>query len=184
MFRNIFAGAAHMSKKWFSKKEISGGGVLIDNGAHAVDLFRFLFGEVRNVSARVATFVQDIEVEDTARVLIEMENGALGSTDLSWSIPIPQDLFLEIYGSEGSIMVGLNNVRYRTERSGKWVEVRKNKDSLDPFSKEVNHFVECIQGKESPIVEGVDGLRALEVIEAAYESANQKTWTKVKLTKI
>jgi predicted dehydrogenase len=55
---------------------------------------------------------------------------------------------------------------------------------LRDFSKEVNHFVECIQGKESPIVEGVDGLRALEVIEAAYESANQKTWTKVKLTKI
>jgi len=184
MFRNMFGGAADMSKKWFSKKEISGGGVLIDNGVHAIDLFRFLSGEVRNVSARVATFVQDIEVEDTARVLIEMENGALGSIDLSWSIPIPQDLYLEIYGSEGSIMVGLNNVRYRTERSGKWVEVRKNKESLDPFSKEVNHFVECIQRKESPIVDGVDGLRAMEVIEAVYESANQKTWIKVKLTKI
>jgi len=184
MFRNMFGGAADMSKKWFSKKEISGGGVLIDNGVHAVDLFRFLFGEVKNVSARIATFIQDIEVEDTARVLIEMENGALGNTDLSWSIPIPQDCYLEIYGSEGSIMIGSNSVRYQTERSKKWIEVRKNKESLDPFSKEVNHFIECIQDKESPIVDGVDGLRALEIIEAAYESANQKSWTKVKLTKI
>ncbi len=89
------------------------------NGVHAVDLFRFLFGEVRNVSARIATFIQDIEVEDTAGVLIEMENGALGTTDLSWSIPIPQDLYLEIYGSKGSIMVGLNDVRYQAERSKK-----------------------------------------------------------------
>lgn len=184
MFRNMFGGAVDMSKRWFSKREISGGGVLMDNGVHAVDLFRFLFGEVKNVSARVATFIQNIEVEDTARVLVEMENGALGTIDLSWSIPIPQDFYLEIYGSEGSIMIGLNNLRYKTQKTKKWVEVKKNKESLDPFGKEVNHFIECIQGKESPIVDGVDGLRALEVIEAAYESANQKTWTKVKLTEI
>ena len=67
------------------------------NGVHAVDLFRFLFGEVRNVSARMATFIQDIEVEDTAGVLIEMENGALGTTDLSWSIPIPQVCRVVVY---------------------------------------------------------------------------------------
>ena len=180
MFRNMFGGTVDMSKRWFSKKEISGGGVLIDNGVHAVDLFRFLFGEVKNVSARVATFIQDIEVEDTARILLEMESGSFGTVDLSWSIPYPQPFYLEVYGSEGSIMVGWDILRYQTNKTKKWTEVRGGPKEENAFIKEINHFVNCIKGRETPIVSGVDGLRALEIIEAAYRSNEEKVWINIK----
>ncbi len=184
MLRNMFGGSVDVSKRWFSKKEISGGGVLIDNGVHAVDLFRFLFGEVKRTSAVLATFVQAIEVEDTARVLLEMENGVLGTIDLSWSVPVPHDFYLEIYGSEGSIMIGSNGLRYQTKRSREWVVVEKEKKTLDSIGKEVSHFVQCVQNEEQPIASGIDGLRALEVIEAAYESANQGIWIEVESSKV
>ncbi|GAH51252.1 unnamed protein product, partial [marine sediment metagenome] len=180
MFRNMFGGAIDMSKRWFSKREISGGGVLLDNGVHALDLFRFLFGEVKNVSARVATFTQDIAVEDTARILLEMESGSFGTIDLSWSIPYPQSFYLEVYGSEGSIMVGWDILRYQTNKTKKWTEVKGGLKEEDAFIKEINHFVNCIKGREAPIVSGVDGLRALEIVEAAYRSNEEKVWINIK----
>jgi len=177
MIRNMFGGATDMSKKWFSKREISGGGVLIDNGVHAVDLFRFLFGEVKNISARIATFTQDINVEDTARLLLEMENGSFGTIDLSWSIPYPQSFYLEVYGSEGSIMVGWDTLRYRNREMKEWIEEKEKFNAEEKaFTREINHFVDCIKGKETPTVNGVDGLRALEVIETAYKSSKEKNW--------
>jgi len=180
MFKNMFGGLVDMSRRWFSKREVSGGGVLIDNGVHAVDLSRFLFGEVKNISARIATFAQDINVEDTARVLLEMENGVLGTIDLSWSIPYPQPFYLEVYGSEGSIMVGWDILRYRTSKTKKWTEIRGGFKEEDAFIKEINHFVNCIKGRETPIVSGVDGLRALEIVEAAYRSNEEKVWINIK----
>ncbi len=179
MFRNMFGGAIDMSKRWFSKREISGGGVLIDNGVHAIDLVRFLFGEVKSVSARIATFAQDIEVEDTARLLLEMENGSLGTVDLSWSIPYPQPFYLEIYGSKGSIMVGGDILRYRSREMKDWIEEKEKLDGEGAFVRQIGHFLNCIKRKETPIVNGIDGLRALEVIEAAYKSNEEKVCVKI-----
>lgn len=181
MFRNMFGGFADMRETWFSKKSIAGGGVLLDNGVHAIDLCRFLLGEVKNVSACLNTFVQKIEVEDTARILMEMKDGAMASVDLSWSIPVPSEFYVEIYGTEGSIMLG-GASRYHLRRPEGWVEIKSDEAQLPAFIREVNHFVKCIRGEEEPIVSGLDGLKSMEVIEAAYKSVEEKVW--VDLTKL
>ena len=181
MFRNMFGGFVDMEERWFSKKSVAGGGVLLDNGVHAVDLCRFLLGEVKNVSARINTFVQRIEVEDSARILMEMEDGAMASVDLSWSIPVPSEFCAEVYGTEGSIMLG-GESGYHLRNGEGWIEIETDKTQLPAFSREVNHFVKCIRREEKPIVSGLDGLKAMEVIEAAYKSVEEKVW--VDLTKL
>ncbi|PJA61448.1 MAG: hypothetical protein CO162_06225, partial [bacterium (Candidatus Ratteibacteria) CG_4_9_14_3_um_filter_41_21] len=178
--RNMFGGFAEMKERFFSKKNISGGGVLIDNGSHAIDLFRFLLGEVKNVSARINTAIQKIEVEDTAKILMEMENGALVTIDLSWSVPIPSEHYLEIYGSEGTIT--LPPLRYRRKDAQEWTKYEVQNENV--FAKETAHFVNCILKKEKPIVDGLDGLRAQEVIDAAYKSCRENCRVEVKKAEI
>lgn len=72
--------------------------------------------------------------------------------------------------------------RYHLRNGKGWVEMETGKTQLPAFSREVNHFVKCIRGEEKPIVSGLDGLRAMEVIEAAYKSVEEKVW--VDLTKL
>lgn len=174
--RNMFGGFADMKERFFSKKDISGGGVLIDNGSHAIDLFRFLLSDVRNVSARINTTVQKIEVEDTAKILMEMESGALVTIDLSWSIPISSQYYLELYGSEGTITSP--PLRYKRKGDTEWSEYKTREEDI--FAKETAHFVNCILGKGKPIVDGLDGLRTQEVVDAAYKSCKESLWIKVK----
>ena len=178
--RNMFGGFAEMKERFFSKKSISGGGVLIDNGSHSIDLFRFLLGDVRNVSARINTAIQKIEVEDTAKILMEMESGALVTISLSWSAPIPPEHYLEIYGSEGTIT--LSPLKYRRKGDKEWTEYNVENESV--FGKETAHFVDCILGKGKPIVDGVDGLRTQEVMDAAYKSCRENCWIEVKKAEV
>lgn len=174
--RNMFGGFADMKEFFFSKRDTSGGGVLIDNASHSIDLFRFLLGDVRNISARINTFIQKIEVEDTAKILMEMESGTLATIDLSWSVPIPSDYYLELYGSEGTIL--LSPLKYKRKGDKEWTEYKSPEENV--FAKETSHFVNCILGSEKPIVTGLDGLRTQEVIDAAYKSCRDGLWVKVK----
>jgi len=178
--KNMFGSCVDMSKRWFSQKGISGGGVLLDNGSHAIDLFRYLLGEVKNVSARTNTFIQNVKVEESAVLLLEMKKGALATIDLSWSIPVPSDYYIEIYGSKGTILIGWSGVRYKTSDED-WIELKNDSEARNPFIIEIEHFTKCIKGEEKPIVTGLDGLRVQEVIEAAYDSISSKDYQEVKI---
>ena len=69
-----------MSNRWFAEKEISGGGVMMDNGVHSIDLLRFLFGEVQDIFAVANNAGKSLDVEDSCRLLLEMSSGTLGRT--------------------------------------------------------------------------------------------------------
>src|SRR5262249_45199317 len=58
-FRLMFGGYIDMAGSWYSRKELSGGGIIMDNGPHALDLIRFLLGDVRNVTA-YASSIQNL----------------------------------------------------------------------------------------------------------------------------
>lgn len=72
-------------KNWLYNPRMSGGGVLIDLGSHAIDLFHYLFGNVSNVCA-FATPIFNKQVEDCGLVNLQFENGIIGSLHASWSI--------------------------------------------------------------------------------------------------
>lgn len=166
-----------------AQRGLSGGGVIMDNGSHSADMMRFVLGEVKNVSARMGIFLEEMELEDTAQILLEMESGAQAVVSISWATPVPRELCeLEIYGSRGSLLASGSRLRYRVAE-GDWVEPDLS-GSLNPFDRETAHFVACLRGQEEPEVDGIAGLRAQEIVAAAYRSIEKSAWVPVKRIRV
>ncbi len=89
---------------WRRNPSMSGGGVLMDMGVHAVDLLSFFFGDVSKVAMFANSNIKNWEVEETATLLLQMRNGANAIADVSFVVPY-SDITLEIYGTEGTILL-------------------------------------------------------------------------------
>ncbi len=167
----------------FGSREASGGGTLLDNGCHLFDLARFLGSDVRDVFARVATRKFDIEVEDTAVASLGFVSGALGHIETAWTATGWQEGFW-IFGTEGSIefddRVDRKALlrRWRSESTMSWgvTEVDTHPlGGLDPHSRHVANFLAAIEGTRDVICTGRDGLEAVRLVLASYESADRGT---------
>ncbi len=95
----------YAKSRWRGTWALDGGGALMNQGIHTVDLLLWLFGPVARVTARTATRVHKIEVEDTAVALLEFENGALGTLEAATSIYPGYARRLELTGSEGTLIL-------------------------------------------------------------------------------
>ena len=90
---------------WFRDPERAGGGALMDLGCHPVYRVRYLMGAPRSVLARLSSFRGAYEVDDNALVLLEFENGGLGSVEASW-VQRGGPEGLAIYGTKGWALLG------------------------------------------------------------------------------
>src|SRR5581483_7357489 len=102
------------SSGWRAKKNVSGGGVLLDLGSHVVDLLLWYFGPVKTVRGTTESPFS-IEVEDSAHMEIEFERGTTGTLDASWSMKgyrLPE-INLEIVGEKGQMHVNEDFIRIR-----------------------------------------------------------------------
>ena len=174
--RNIFAGYIDMSESWFSKKEISGGGVMIDNGVHAVDLLRFLFGEVVGVFAVARNAGRPLEVEDSCHLMLSMSSCTWASVDLSWVVGGSRNI-LEINGTKGFIEAWWDGATF-TPVSGEQIQFVSSGDPVlaDPFAAQLDWFIDSARGEREPRATAMDGLAALEVIEHAYALSAAPAW--------
>jgi predicted dehydrogenase len=167
---------------WKGTKEKSGGGVVIDNGTHMIDLLRWWLGEAVAVTARTGRLAISAtnKEEDTAALAIEFAGGALAELSLTFSARFsawPRNfcgaaLRTEIFGLDGSIKVGNDgaNLQYISRNTPLTVLDGAEVQSGMPDSPQA-HFAACIRGESEPLVTVKDGLAALEIVEAAYESA-------------
>jgi perosamine synthetase len=171
-FRLMFGGSMDAAGTWYSKKEISGGGVIMDNASHAVDLIRYLFCDVNSILAQTRT-LQNIDVEDTANLSLYMKNGIFGTVDLSWNLSIPSKTYLEIYGEEGTVLLDLEGVAYKFKTWNEWKRLPNHVSMKESFARQTNHFVDSIANKKPTVLNNEDGFRAQIIIEAAYKSAKQ-----------
>jgi predicted dehydrogenase len=171
MFRNRFGTRfAGVEQRWFSSREIAGGGVLMDTSVHSIDLFRHLVGEVGTARAAVTSFNPEItSVEDSAAIVLTAENGAIGVIEGSWMTPFSANI-VEIYGEQGAAVIDYDTsqTRFRLVGDDEWRTVEGLKG--DRFAAELQHFAAVVRGEASPRVTGQDGLRAVEVIYEAYEA--------------
>jgi len=176
LFENVFTGRVDMSTRWNSNPEIAGGGVLIDNGTHSVDVARFCLGELAEVQAMEGNRIQLLPVEDTAKMFIRSRKGVLGSIDLSWSVSKELPYFIAVYGSEGTILVGWRESKYRRAGDADWTVFGAGYDKFAAFRGQIENFAGVVRGEESLVVTPEDALASVRVIEAAYRSLARGAW--------
>ncbi len=157
------------AEEWRSQPEKGGGGCFMDLGPHSVDMLRFLIGEVREVSAFYDSNIYNSPVEETGSILMRFENGAQAFTELSFSTA-QCDIVLEVYGTEGSVWVyNDEGWKIRTHFDDKTQLIPSQYEDL--YQHQFEHFAECVHRGVTPITNGIDGLRANQILAAAYRSA-------------
>ncbi|CAN7294637.1 Gfo/Idh/MocA family protein [Bosea sp. LjRoot237] len=169
-----------------------GGGPILINLIHEIDLIRFVCGEIESVQAATSNAVRGFGVEDTAAVVLRLVNGALVTISLSdtavtpwsWDLasgelpgypaqPAPVNSHY-ISGTEGSLTLpGLDLWRYGGERS--WFNPI-SRDSLavvraSPYVEQLRHLCEVARGEATPLIDAADATRTLRATLAVSEAA-------------
>ncbi len=192
----IHLATAHV--KWFRPPEyygdsqwrgtwaLDGGGAVMNQGSHTVDLLLWLLGEPRRVYGATGTKVHTIETEDTAVAVIEFRSGALATFEAATSAYPGQPRRLFVSGSEGTaqvehdllVSVDLVNSTVSTQKKR---EPDRNLSESSPVVENVTghrliieDFVRAIEQDINPLCDGVEGRRSVELIEAIYKSAGTK----------
>jgi len=179
LFENVFCSRVDMHKRWNSDRDIAGGGVLIDNGTHSVDIARYLLGPIEKIQAEEGKRIQKLSVEDTARVYFKTHSSVLGTIDLSWSISKEKEAYIEIYGTEGVLSIGWKRSGYRQNGSTDWTWFGSGYDKVGAFTRNVNNLIGVIGSTETPLINEIESVASVEVIEAAYKSMQMDKWVDV-----
>jgi predicted dehydrogenase len=173
---NAFTSYVDMRHRWNSDAAISGGGVLIDNGTHAVDILRYFLGNLRDIQVVEGRRMQGLAVEDTVRLFVHNDEDVMGAADLSWSIDKELETFLRIYGSAGTILVGWKESRFRRHRETGWHVFGAGYDKIQAFRDQLANFCAAIRGMAPLIVTSADGLASVQVVQAAYAALECARW--------
>ena len=163
---------------WFIEKELSGGGSATDHIVHIMDVIRWIFeDEVKSVYAELDTRFYDIDVEDCGMVSLELESGMIVSIDPSWSRPKTYptwgNVVMHFVGTKGNLSVDAfkQHSLYYNDVEAKIEELPWSED-MDAGL--VSDFIDCVRSNGTPSITGMDGLRTLEVVKAAYQSNELK----------
>lgn len=178
---------------WRQTKSLSGGGTLIDMGVHAIDLLQYISGlECVECTGFANTVTFKYEVDDTAAVIMKMNNGALACVQSNFNVPNSASSNpLEFYGTKGSIIaVGtLNQIEqgtvkvipntddgsYNALHSGKTSEPYELKvDFGNMYTKEIDAFANAIINDTEPPVNVDNTITVQKIVDAVYNSKGAK----------
>lgn len=159
---------------WRNDPEKLGGGAVADSGIHSLDQMLWVCGPARRVFAALNyNGLTPRRGEDAGLVTIEHESGAISELAISWTaqrFPWGEAFFL--YGTKGVIHnVGGLQIFNGTPREGDFTPVPLDHDDNGGFREEIRDFARCIRTGGRPLSDGVSGRATLEVLKAAYESA-------------
>jgi len=178
--QDCFAIRGQFGGTWRGKRELQGGGVLIDTGYHPTYRLLYLAGSrVAAVRGSFGRYAQAIEGEDTASVQVRFENGALGEILTSWAMPMPyQTHQIHLIGEKGQIFGSDDTLFYLpagfNEPARMQVPHTGSMDSswAQSFASQVEHFAHCIHGNQRPLHGAVEGYATLEIILKSAEDAD------------
>jgi predicted dehydrogenase len=162
---------------WFVDKKLSGGGAVIDHTVHVTDLMRWITGsEVTDVYAETSNRMFGKDFEDIGFLTLGFTGGVFATLDSSWSrpksFPTWGDVTMNVVCERGVLSLDMfsQNLVVYSDRTGgvSWIPWGSNIDLLM-----LQAFVGAVQSGTPVPVSGVDGLRAVEVALAAYESAGR-----------
>lgn len=174
------------SGDWRGTWALDGGGALMNQGVHCVDVLQWIMGPVRSVFAYTAHLVRNIEVEDTAVAALSFASGAFGVIEGTTSVTPGMDHRLEFHGAEGTIRVD-------GEKMAAWdvpgdepaffegnggVDMKAGTAASSPTAigteghqMQVENLVRAVREDHDPMVTGEEARRSVEIILAIYESS-------------
>lgn len=175
---------------WFTQKERSGGGALIDIGVHALDSAWYLMGTPQpvSVSAQVYRNFEHLvpaglfDVEDAAYGFIRFEGGAVVSLETAWAGNLPDDIpqgqyfgrelnNSTVYGTKGTIR--LKPLTLFEDQNGALTTIPIDlPDEADSFELQLRNFLDAIAGSAPPINNGEQAVQLMEMLDAIYASSS------------
>lgn len=183
-------GRPGYANEWRADPRVVAGGQLMEQGIHAIDLFRWFLGDPDAVAAMTGTTYWDIDpLEDNGFVLLRWPGGQMAS--LHSSLTQWRNLFsFELIGRDAYASAEGLGGGYGTEQA-----ILRKRDFDKPFSEHVidyrgedrswsdewQNFVAAVRGNRAPIDSAVDGLRALQIVNAAYASSREGRFVRVPL---
>ena len=178
------------SSSWRGTWDMDGGGALMNQGIHGVDLLQYLVGSVKSVMGMCRTLARDIEVEDTASAVVEFENGALGVIQGTTSVEPGYPRIIQISGTKGSVEITEDTVTRWDIGGSSSVgghslcgEIKSYRDpqglGKGDHMLQIKDFIAAIDEGREPLVNMYEGKKTVDIILAAYESS--KTGHKVEL---
>ena len=168
--------------RWRGTAALDGGGALMNQGIHTVDLLLWVLGDVIRVQARTATLLHEIESEDTALALLEFASGAAGVLEASTATYPGYPRRVEITGTEGTVVLEhdrLVTADLRTPRPelvGGGGDANASASSpvvsdASGHQRLIEDFLQAIETGSRPACDGHEGRRSVELVEAIYRSA-------------
>jgi UDP-N-acetyl-2-amino-2-deoxyglucuronate dehydrogenase len=167
---------------WRGTRALDGGGALINQAVHTVDLMLWLFGDAVSVQASSKTAFHTIEVEDTLVALLQFSNGALGVLQAATSVYPGYPRRLQLTGSQGTLIIEQDRLLAADLRNppedllrGGHADLNRSADSpvvsdARGHQAVLEDFLESIQLNTKPRCDGHEGRRSLALVEAIYEA--------------
>lgn len=177
------------SGQWRGTWDLDGGGALMNQAIHNVDLLSWLMGPVESISANTATLAHDrIEVEDVATATLRFRSGALGVIEASTAAFPGMLKKIEIHGSHGSAVIEEEDIKtwQFAKMTPKDKKIAARTETLtetgggaaDPsaighaaHAKQFKDFVKALKTGTAPVIDGAEGRKSVEIILAIYKSA-------------
>ncbi len=173
---------------WHGKQATEGGGVLINQAIHMLDLIRWLGGEVTDVIAMTARLLHHIEVEDTTFIILRFDSGAVGSLEASTALYPGYPMRLEVHTDLGTVILEENEVIQVDLREqglvtslfpsiGKKTSFVRTASPTEikilPHQRQIQDFVRAILEDKRPAVDGYEARKTLELVLEIYKKAKR-----------
>jgi len=172
----------YKSRAWRGTWEIEGGGALMTQAIHTIDLVQWFMGGAQSVYGRIKTAFHQIKTEDLGLAIVEYKNGALGVIEGSTAVVPGFKERIELHGEKGTIVLEGGNItgwKVEGQRESDFVSPERVSygETNSPAISHVNHKAQLeevlhafLQDKE-PLVNGEEGLKSLQIVKGIYQSS-------------
>lgn len=181
-----FRDQAYYDGNWRGTWELDGGGALMNQSIHSIDLLQWLAGPIKRVTAKTKTLAHDMEAEDTAAALLEFESGALGVIQGATSCWPGDRQSVQLRGDKGTIELAegrivtwqLADAEEGEEEAMLNLEQAKGSGAADPTAigsemhrRQIVDVIEAIRDNRPPRILGTEARKSVELIRAIYQSS-------------